>query len=92
MYDFFSTEVKSLLFGLLERDPGTRINSANQIKKHAWFKNLDWKALMNKKIKPPFKPTVASPDDTRNIDQMFLKEDIKETMPMINMNSFTTMQ
>lgn len=47
---------------------------------------------MDKKIKPPFKPTVSSPDDTRNIDQMFLKEDVKETMPMMNMNSFTTMQ
>lgn len=62
------------------------------MKKHAWFKKIDWKLLMEKKIKPPFKPLVTSPDDTRNIDQMFLRETIKETMPLMNMSSFTTRQ
>jgi hypothetical protein len=45
---------------------------------------------MDKKITPPFKPTVTSPDDCRNIDQMFLRETIKETMPLMNMSSFNT--
>ena len=47
---------------------------------------------MDKKVEPPFKPTVTSPDDTRNIDQMFLREDVKETLPMMNMSSFHTRQ
>ena len=82
MYDFFSVEVQSLLTGLLDRDPKKRISKATDIKKHPWFKRIDWKLLWDKKLKAPFKPTVSSPDDTRNIDVMFLKETIKETMPM----------
>jgi serine/threonine protein kinase len=92
MYEYFSEEVWNLLSGLLERDPARRISNPALIKKHPWFKTIDWKALTDKKIKPPFKPLVASPDDTRNIDQMFLRETIKETMPLMNMNSFSTKQ
>lgn len=47
---------------------------------------------MAKKVVPPFKPTVKSDDDCRNIDQMFLQESIRETMPMMNMQSFATKQ
>jgi serum/glucocorticoid-regulated kinase 2 len=57
-----------------------------------WFKSIDWKKLMDKKLKPPFVPKVISPDDTSNIDQIFLQENIKETMPMMSMNSFTAKQ
>jgi serine/threonine protein kinase len=92
MYDFFSTDAQSLLHGLLDRDPKKRISNSADIKKNPWFKKIDWKLLLEKKIKPPFKPTVTSPDDCRNIDQMFLRETIKETMPMMNMNSFNTRQ
>ena len=92
MYDFFTLDAKALLSGLLERDPTKRISTAAEIKKHPWFRKIDWKQLIDKKIKPPFIPTVTAPDDTRNIDQMFLRETIRETMPMMNMNSFSTKQ
>jgi hypothetical protein len=28
------------------------------IKKHRWFKNLDWNALVEKRIPVPYKPVV----------------------------------
>lgn len=90
MYIFFSKEVQDLLKKLLERDPNKRIGNSEEIKKHPWFKTIDWKLLIDKKITPPFKPIVTSPDDCRNIDQMFLRETIKETMPLMNMSSFNT--
>lgn len=90
MYDFFSTDARALLHGLLDRDPLKRLGNAQSIKMQPWFKTIDWKKLVDKKLKPPFVPRVNSPDDTSNIDQMFLQEAIKETMPMMNMNSFTT--
>lgn len=31
------------------------------------------------KVKPPYKPVVSGPEDTRNIDTLFLNEKIKET-------------
>jgi hypothetical protein len=30
----------------------------NDIKKHRWFKNLDWEALVEKRIPVPYKPIV----------------------------------
>lgn len=47
---------------------------------------------MRKRITPPFKPVVKSDDDCRNIDQMFLQESIKDTMPIMNMQSFASKQ
>lgn len=72
MYDFFSAEAWNLLNGLLEREPAKRIGDVKKIKRHPFFKKIDWDQLMLKKLKPPFKPTVSSPEDTRNIDHMFL--------------------
>ena len=68
MYDFFSADSQSLLNGLLERNPQRRIGNGGDLKRHPWFKKIDWKALIDKRIKPPFKPIVTSADDTRNID------------------------
>ena len=60
----FSAEARSILTGLLNRDPTRRlgVNGADEIKRHAFFhKHIDFKLLSAKKIQPPFKPSVASP-------------------------------
>ncbi|TNV78858.1 hypothetical protein FGO68_gene7118 [Halteria grandinella] len=83
MKAFFSVEAKSLLQGLLERDPAKRLGSteedANELKRHPWFAKIDWQKLMLKQLEPPFKPFVSGPEDTRNIDKMFTNETPKET-------------
>ena len=78
------------MYALLDRDPIRRIKNAHDIKKHKWFRKINWNDLMAKRITPPFKPIVKSDDDCRNIDQMFLKESLKETLPLNNMQSFAT--
>jgi serine/threonine protein kinase len=87
MKDSFSTEAKSLLTGLLERNPVRRLGSgtddAYEIKKHPWFSEIDWNMLYRRQIEPPFKPTVTGAEDTRNIDKMFTNEPPRDT-PMIN--------
>lgn len=58
------TEARSILTGLLTRDPKRRlgVNGAEEIRKHPFFGNhIDFKKLAQKKIHPPFKPSVASP-------------------------------
>ena len=92
MYDFFSPDVQDLLHGLLRRDPAKRISNSTDVKKHRWFKKINWLDVQDKKIKPTFKPVVKSEEDCSNIDMQFLKEDIKETMPMRDMSSFHTRQ
>lgn len=58
------SEARSILTSLLDRDPTRRlgVNGAEEIKKHPFFeKHLDFKKLLQKKIQPPFKPSVSSP-------------------------------
>lgn len=60
----FGDEARSILTGLLTRDPTHRlgVHGAEEIKRHPFFdKHIDFKILLEKKIQPPFKPSVASP-------------------------------
>lgn len=60
----FDAEARSILAGLLTRDPTRRlgVKGAEEIKRHPFFHNhIDFKLLAAKKIQPPFKPSVASP-------------------------------
>ena len=71
-------EAMSILKGLLTRDPTKRlgVNGAQEIKEHPFFKNhIDFKLLAQKRIHPPFKPSVASPVDVSNFDTVFTTED-----------------
>ena len=90
MKPYFSVEAKSLLSGLLERDPQKRLGAgeedARELKRHPFFSKVDWHKLLNKEIPPPFKPTVSGPEDTRNIDKMFLDETAKDTPAVSNLS------
>lgn len=68
--DEFTPEARSILTGLLTRDPAQRLgaNGAQDIKRHPFFaNNIDFKKLMAKAYKPPFKPNVESAADTSNV-------------------------
>jgi len=41
---------------------------SKQIKGHAFFKDIDWKKMKDKKIKPPYKPTLKGEDDITHFD------------------------
>jgi serine/threonine protein kinase len=52
-------ECRSLLKGLLEKDPKKRLgskNGAREIKEHPWLKDINWEKVLKKEINPPFKP------------------------------------
>ena len=62
--DEFRPEARSILTGLLNRDPSRRlgVKGADEIKRHPFFHNhIDFKYLAAKRIQPPFKPSVTSP-------------------------------
>ncbi len=51
---FISKEAKSLISGLLEKDPKKRLGSERDyfdIQEHEFFKDIDWDKLYKKKIK-----------------------------------------
>ena len=83
MQRHFSNEAKSLLTGLLNREPARRLGStstdASDIMGHAFFRDINWKDLRDRKVPAPYKPIVTSGHDTRNIDKMFTNEKPAET-------------
>ena len=55
LHNYFSNDLKDLLKKLLEKDPNKRfgVNNKDEIKKHPFFKGIEWEKLKNKEIKPP---------------------------------------
>ena len=72
--DTLSVESISLLKGLLKRNPAKRFGSlewkADEIKRHSFFSCINWDELFERKITPPFKPTIV-PDLTFNFESTF---------------------
>lgn len=81
----FPEPAKSLCISLLQRDPTNRIGSgpedAEEIKRHLFFKDIDWQRLLKKGIKPPYKPHVDSDIDTSNFDPVFTSELVVDSLP-----------
>ncbi len=55
-----SETAQSLLDGLLQRNLDERLKDPRLIKQHPWFASIDWQALVEKKIPPPFIPDVVN--------------------------------
>ncbi|XP_067218490.1 serine/threonine-protein kinase N2 isoform X1 [Chanodichthys erythropterus] len=75
---FLSTEAISIMRRLLRRNPERRLGAgerdAQDVKKHLFFRNIDWDGLLAKKVKPPFVPTIQSSSDVSNFDDEFTSE------------------
>uniref|UniRef100_A0A8C5EH71 protein kinase C n=1 Tax=Gouania willdenowi TaxID=441366 RepID=A0A8C5EH71_GOUWI len=75
---FLSTEAISIMRRLLRRSPERRLGAgekdAEEVKKHLFFRNLDWNGLLAKKVKPPFVPTIHGSNDVSNFDDEFTSE------------------
>uniref|UniRef100_A0A3Q1IC11 protein kinase C n=1 Tax=Anabas testudineus TaxID=64144 RepID=A0A3Q1IC11_ANATE len=75
---FLSTEAIGIMRRLLRRNPERRLGSgekdAEDVKKQPFFRGMDWEALLQRKVPPPFVPTVADKEDVSNFDQEFTAE------------------
>lgn len=67
---FLSEAAKDLCRKLLEKDPAKRLGSgprdALDIKEHPWFDCINWDAINEKKVPPPYKPQLDVPTDTKH--------------------------
>lgn len=72
---------------MLVRDPGLRLGSgqrdAEELKAHPFFDGLDWVALENKQIPPPWKPTLINETDTSYFNKKYTYADIDEATPPV---------
>lgn len=70
---YMSEDAKNLLEGLLTRDPEKRL-AGEAVRKHPFFKDIDWEKLDRKEIEPIWKPPVKDDRDTTQIDDYFTQE------------------
>ena len=69
MNEFFSMELKNLLIKLLCKEPNNRIGvkDIGEIKKHKFFKDLDWNKLGKMQIVPPLNLVKNKLENNNNI-------------------------
>lgn len=79
---YVTPEAKSLLQALIYRDPNKRLGGGpeggEEVKVHAFFAGVDWGQVYERKITPPFKPSLSSDGDVKYFDKEFLN------MPVVN--------
>ena len=69
-----------LIKKLCEYDVSKRIGkNFEDIKNHAFFKDIDWVKLEKKEITPPYKPKIRFAGDVGNFDTMFTDMSIHST-------------
>ncbi|KAI9660229.1 MAG: Serine/threonine kinase [Alyxoria varia] len=65
----------SILQKLLTREPESRLGSgptdAQEIMSHAFFRNINWDDIQEKRVPAPFLPQIKSATDTSNFDSEF---------------------
>jgi len=60
---YVNGECRDLISKLLNRDPSERLGAAddvNDIRKHAWFEDINWVKILEKQIEPPYRPGMAN--------------------------------
>lgn len=80
---FLSSELHSLLKGLLHKEAGRRLGSgpggSDEIKNHKWFKPINWKKLEARLIQPSFCPNVAGKTCTANFDECWTSMPVQDS-------------
>jgi len=82
---YLSSEAVSIMRKLLRKGPerrlGTSEKDAHDVRKQAFFRGVCWDDLLQRKVKPPFVPTIRSSEDVSNFDEEFTSEDAVLTPP-----------
>ncbi|XP_030063769.1 serine/threonine-protein kinase N3 isoform X2 [Microcaecilia unicolor] len=72
---FLSSQAMSIIHKLLEKTPEQRLGGgeedAQEIKPQPFFKEIDWEALLFRKMRPPFVPFLKGISDVSNFDKEF---------------------
>ncbi|KAE8709789.1 Serine/threonine-protein kinase AtPK2/AtPK19 [Hibiscus syriacus] len=65
---FLSSEAHSILKGLLQKEASKRLGS-EEVKRHKWFKSINWRKLEGREIRPSFLPKVAGNHCVANFEE-----------------------
>lgn len=76
----FPPKLRSLLEGLLAKDPSARLGSrggGTEIKRHPWFEGLDWVALSQKQYESVYTPQLKRDDDLTHFSTEFTTQTLE---------------
>lgn len=74
--------IKKLLINDRTKRLGTMKNGAEDIKRHKWFKNIEWEMVAQRKLVPPIIPKVNHDGDTSRFDRY--EEDGWKEVPTVS--------
>jgi serine/threonine protein kinase len=82
---FLGPDAKDLLIRLLRKDPAKRLGyhmpkDLQTIKKHRFFRKVDWAALERRELDPPIKPIVTDPALAENFSADFTQIPLSPTV------------
>ncbi|TVY22757.1 Serine/threonine-protein kinase [Lachnellula hyalina] len=73
---YMSADAKDLLTRLLRKEPNKRLGNnmpkdMQLIKKHRFFRRIDWKKLAKRELEPPIQPLITDPELAENFSDDF---------------------
>ncbi|ELU15117.1 hypothetical protein CAPTEDRAFT_142928, partial [Capitella teleta] len=75
---YLTNEARALLKKLLKKNVSERLGSgsedASPIKAHGFFRHMNWHDVLQKRLDPPFKPTLQDETDVSQFDSKFTKQ------------------
>ncbi|KAI8344960.1 kinase-like domain-containing protein [Blakeslea trispora] len=75
---YLTADAKDILSKLLRKNPNVRLGAkpkkADAIRKHRFFRTIDWAALERRELDPPIVPIVTDPEKAENFDPIFTSE------------------
>lgn len=81
---FLSPDSKDLLTRLLRKDPNKRLGSQPKdlqtLKKHRFFRKIDWKKLAAREVEPPIQPMITDPELAENFAPEFTELSLSPVM------------
>jgi len=75
---YLTPDARDLIRKFLKRQVSQRLGAgpgdADAIRAHPYFKHINWADVINRKLKPPFEPMLASEDDVSQFDTTFTNQ------------------
>jgi len=75
---YLTNEARSLLKKFLKKNVNERLGSGpddgKSVKAHPFFRHVQWDDVINKRLEPPYKPTLSDETDVSQFDSKFTKQ------------------
>ncbi|MCI4394777.1 hypothetical protein PGIGA_G00172540 [Pangasianodon gigas] len=75
---YLTPDARELIKKLLKKNPAQRLGSSKadcaDIQKQPFFRHINWDDLLNKRVEPPYRPSLHSDEDVSQFDSRFTKQ------------------